>query len=338
MTDTPAPPVTLLGPQRRPTVEKTMHRLGLLGRPVATVTAGWQDREMDDPELDQHLGGATRNLELWQRWQHILDADPQLAEADRRRREMRSEVQDLYLLGVGHAMAALIELYHLPHRTPALVQQAIADADEVLHDLDVRHLGRIAELESGFYERYPPHERPDVARHRAEVAAIVADCEGVVLTGGHVAVLLDLLHLFNVAPLLASRPVVAWSAGAMVLTDRVVLFNDRATHGHAYPEVFGAGLGLVRDVVALPAARQRLLLGDRARMASLARRFAPSWCLPLEPGSRVELDADYRLPATASVIGGEGELVAVGELAYDETVAPGKTAPDETDREAVDGE
>ena len=42
--------VTLLGPQRRPSVE---HVVGDLDqeRPVATVTAGWQEREGEDAEL-----------------------------------------------------------------------------------------------------------------------------------------------------------------------------------------------------------------------------------------------------------------------------------------------
>ncbi|MGH3193273.1 MAG: hypothetical protein ACRDPY_50885 [Streptosporangiaceae bacterium] len=52
--------VILLGPQRRPTVDAAVRLLGaavrLLGAavldgPLATVTAGWQEREADDQEL-----------------------------------------------------------------------------------------------------------------------------------------------------------------------------------------------------------------------------------------------------------------------------------------------
>ena len=45
------------------------------------------------------------------------------------------------------------------------------------------------------------------------------------IAGGHVGVLLRCLKLFGVSPP-AELPVVAWSAGAMALTDRVVLYND----------------------------------------------------------------------------------------------------------------
>ena len=73
---------------------------------------------------------------------------------------------------------------------------------------------------------------------------------------------------------------IAWSAGAMALTDRIVLFHDRAPQGPGHPEVYGSGLSLLRDVVLLPHARARLLLDDTARMAVFARRFAPARCVP----------------------------------------------------------
>lgn len=310
-------PVTLLGPQRRPTLTGVVRRRGLHGRPLATVTAGWQDRESDDAELDEHIGGHGTNLRLWGRWQAVLENDPELAEADRRRRETREEIQDLYLIGVAHARAALAEMEQLPDRDPALVARAVSDAVGVLKELDARHLARVAEIEGTFYEQTRPHERPAVAHHRAEVRELLAQSEGVLIAGGHVAVLLDLLHVFNVAPLLVERPVVAWSAGAMVLTERVVLFNDRSTGAHTDPEVYAQGLGLVRDVVALPGAHRRLILTDPSRVISLVRRFAPSWCVPLDPGARVSFDDNYALPDTTPVLARSGEVATLSTVRGD---------------------
>jgi hypothetical protein len=111
-----------------------------------------------------------------------------------------------------------------------------------------------------------------------------------VVAGGHVGVLADVLHLFNVAAALnGGAPVIAWSAGAMALTDRIVLFHDRAPQGPGQPEVYGSGLSLVRDVVLLPHAKARLLLDDAPRLAVLARRFAPARCVPLEAGNRIDV-------------------------------------------------
>jgi hypothetical protein len=131
-----------------------------------------------------------------------------------------------------------------------------------------------------------------------------------------VGVLTEVLHLFNVAAALRS-PVIAWSAGAMALADRIVLFGDRSAHGPGHPEVYGSGLSVVRDVVLLPHAKARLLLDDTPRMAVFARRFAPARCLPLEAGTRVELSGDGSagLPAGARVLGEDGHVTSLGEAA-----------------------
>ncbi len=150
------------------------------------------------------------------------------------------------------------------------------------------HLRRVNGVRGEFYARFPPHERAVIAGHREEVAAVLRDSSALVVAGGHVGVLADVLHLFNVAAFVGST-VIAWSAGAMALTDRIVLFHDRAPQGPGHPEVYGSGLSLLRDVVLLPHARARLLLDDGPRMAVLASRFAPARCVPLETGTRIEV-------------------------------------------------
>jgi hypothetical protein len=114
-----------------------------------------------------------------------------------------------------------------------------------------------------------------VASHRAAVTETLARVSTLVLTGGHVGVLLHVLRLFAVTP---PADVLAWSAGAMALTDRVVLFTD----GRA--EAYAPGLGLIKDTVLLPHARRRLPVDDPARLGALARRFAPARCVVLDDG------------------------------------------------------
>ena len=176
-----------------------------------------------------------------------------------------------------------------------------------------------------FFERLPPHDRPIIAEHRATVARLISEAAAVVVAGGHVNVLADVLHLFNVAAALnaaardpaggpaAGRPVIAWSAGAMALTDRIVLFHDRAPQGPGHPEVYGTGLSVLRDVVLLPHARARLLLDDKPRMAVFARRFAPARCILLEPGTRLEVEGGgaYPYPAGTQVLAEDGHVTAL---------------------------
>ena len=174
--------------------------------------------------------------------------------------------------------------------------------------------GRVPMEEPEFYQRLEPHARPVIAAHRAEVEGVLREASALVIAGGHVGVLTDVMHLFNVAAFVGST-VIAWSAGAMALTDRIVLFHDRAPQGPGHPEVYGSGLSLLRDVVLLPHARARLLLDDTPRMAVFARRFAPARCVPLEAGTRIDVSsdgtwADGAWPAGIRVLGEDGHVSA----------------------------
>jgi hypothetical protein len=172
-----------------------------------------------------------------------------------------------------------------------------------------------------FFERLRPHDRPVIAGHRAAVADVLSGSAALVIAGGHVGVLADVLHLFNVAaaldqaaghPAAAAAPVIAWSAGAMALTDRIVLFGDRSAHGPGHAEVYGSGLSVLRDVVLLPHARARMLLDDTPRMAAFARRFAPARCIVLEAGTRIETSSDDRTwPSGTRMLGADGHVSAL---------------------------
>jgi cyanophycinase-like exopeptidase len=189
------------------------------------------------------------------------------------------------------------------------------DAIEALRTLDNRHFELIGEVHAEFFDHLRPHERDVVAKHRAEVAALVADCGALAIAGGHVDALAICLHLFNVAPALRGQPVVGWSAGAMVLADRIVLFNDRAPDGRAYAEVYGAGLGLCRNIVPLPHARRRLRLDDPLRIMVFARRFAPSHLVVLEHGARVDCGDGDCCPPGVRVLTTDGRVEVLAEVA-----------------------
>jgi hypothetical protein len=304
--------VILLGPQRRPTLDVVVRSLGLSG-PVATVTAGWQEREPDDAELSRVLGGRDVNLGLYRRWLDVQDRDPDYTAGAGRLDGILTELQDLYLLRLDHALRAVYALQRraASERGDRLRSGAVSEALAAVRELDAAHLRRVNETRLEFFGRLRPHDRPVIAEHRTAVSAVLADAAALVIAGGHVGVLAEVLHLFNVAAALNGAPVIAWSAGAMALTDRIVLFHDRAPQGPGHPEVYGSGLSVVRDVVLLPHARARLLLGDTARMAIFARRFAPARCVLLEAGTRVEAGRDGAWPAGVRVLGEDGHVTAL---------------------------
>ena len=305
--------VILLGPQRRPTVDAVARSLGLAGpeNRVATITAGWQEREPDDTELSTLLGGRAVNLSLYRRWLDVQDRDPQYATAERELAATLAELQDLYLLRLDYALQAV---YAVQRRAgPALGGGTLAEAIAAVRELDAAHLRRVDTVRGEFFQRLPPHDRPVIAGHRAVVQGILGEAGALVIAGGHVGVLAEVLHLFNVAAALqqvagyqgagrqgAGRsPVIAWSAGAMALTDRIVLFGDRSPQGPGHPEVYGSGLSVIRGVVLLPHARARMLLDDTPRMAVFARRFAPARCVLLNGGTRIELDSSGASDSTS---------------------------------------
>jgi len=305
--------VILLGPQRRPTVGSAVRSLfpSFPEGPFATVTAGWQERESDDGELHALLGGRGVGLGLYRRWLDVQERDPEYAAAERAVAGVLAELQDLYLLRLDYALQAV---YALQRRAPGpAVDGAFAEAVAAVRELDASHLLRVNEVRGEFYARLRPHDRPAIAGHRADVAGVLDSAVALIVAGGHVGVLAEVLHLFNVAAALRT-PVIAWSAGAMALADRIVLFGDRSPHGPGHPEVYGSGLSVVRDLVLLPHARARLLLDDTPRMAAFARRFTPARCVLLETGTRAELSGGAVPPGTR-VLGEDGHVTAVGEAA-----------------------
>jgi hypothetical protein len=316
--------VILLGPQRRPTVDSVARSLGVDG-PVATITAGWQEREPDDRELSTLLGGRAVNLALYRRWLDVQDRDPEYLAGERRLAETLAGLQDVYLLRLDYALRAV---YAVQRRwsghagaghadaghAGAGHAGALADAVGAVRELDTAHLRQVNSARGEFFQQLQPHARPVIAEHRAAVERLLGEAPALVVAGGHVGVLADVLHLFNVAAALRS-PVIAWSAGAMALTDRIVLFHDRSPRGPGHPEVYGSGLSLLRDVVLLPHARARLLLDDAPRMAVFARRFAPARCLLLETGTRIDAGTgggrEGPWPPGVRVIAEDGRVTAL---------------------------
>lgn len=296
----------MLGPQRfRPSVRNVVRSLQIDG-PIATITAGWQEREPDDGELDGLLDGRSSNIGLYGRLLDVEERDPDLAAAERGRLAVIAELQSVYVLRLDHALAAVQELV-LRDIPSSIAQTALDDAIEDIRTLDRRHMEHIAEVSAEFYETWDLHDRPAVAEHRAAISSILSQCGMVAIAGGHVGALLSCLHLFNVAPELADKTVVAWSAGAMAMSDRVVLFNDRSPDGRSYAEVYEAGLGLCHGVLPLPHARRRLRLEDPVRVLLLARRFAPDRCVILDDGARVDC-TDDGCPPGAPVLTQDGRV------------------------------
>ncbi len=291
--------LVLLGPQRfRPTLRSAVRSLGVEG-PIAVVTAGWQERESEDSELRDHLHREVVDLRLYHRAESVFEQDSELSAAMHERQQELRELQELYRLRLSYALEAARELMHRPAAGRLMTEQRRA-AIRAVRTLDRWHLRRIRRIHEEFESRWRPATRPAVARHRQQLVTLFERTGALCIAGGHVAVLLGRLRLFDVVGLLGERPVIAWSAGAMAVTDRVVLFHDSPPQGAGNPEVLDAGLALCRQLVALPHARRRLSLDDPIRVALFARRFGPATCVALDEGARLDWDGRVWSPGAGA--------------------------------------
>lgn len=284
--------IWLLGPQyHAPTLGERFHALDLPDGPIAVVTAGWQEREGEDDELDSYLDGRSRDLELYGRADRVFRGDPEFREAHRETQRVLREIEGLYSLRLSYVVECVQRLL-VAEGHPELLEPEQEHAIQQLRELDAWHLQRIVEVRTDFEERWKPMERDVIAKERDAIRGLLADAPAVVITGGHVAVLLNRLRLFGMTELLEGKTVIAWSAGAMVLTDRVVLFHDHPPQGAGNAEVVEEGLGLCPGIVALPDGRKRLDLKVPPRVASFARRFQPDSCIVMGDGDCVSWDGE----------------------------------------------
>jgi hypothetical protein len=299
--------VVLLGPQRQPTVDSVARELPDDG-PIATVTAGWQEREPDDAELDALLGGRSANLKLYGRWLDLFERDPELAQGLVSHVDLLNELRTLHLVQLQTALATLRALRQRNGDRPAAIDAAVADAEDVVRLLDSRHSDRVREVNAEFDDTMHVAERDAVVEHRHQIRSVLESAAALFVAGGHVGALLRLLRLFAV-PECLPETIVAWSAGAMALTERVVLFHDKTPQGPSPAEIYDDGLGILRGLVVLPDARRRLAVDDDTRMAELARRFAPAHCVALDRDDRLDLSPDDSdLPPQARVVAPDGTI------------------------------
>ena len=295
----------LLGPQRFLTTAGTVVRgLGEDG-PVATITAGWEERENDDTELDSVMAGRTRNLHLYARMIEVIERDPAVAAALLTLRDAIDDLSGVYGVRLHHALDAVYATRRRAGR-PDIVDAAYRDGLDTVRRLDAWYLTEVRALYGEAAETGAVDGSGLFQEHQGEVAETLEGCRVLAVAGGHVGMLLRSMQFFRFRPP-AGLPVVAWSSGAMAMTRIVVLFNDFAATGDQ-TEVWDRGAGRVDRVVALPHARRRLHLDDRVRMQVLAGRFSGSTCLLLDDGAKVAVGADGALPAGARVIRADGTV------------------------------
>ena len=135
----------LLGPQRFLTTAGTVVRSLAPEGMVATVTAGWRDREGADEELDEVMSGRSRNLRLYQRLNEALGADPHLASVVLAQRDAMDELAGIYSLRLQRALDSAYAVARRPARED-IAAAAFDDAVREVRDVDAWYLRTVDQL------------------------------------------------------------------------------------------------------------------------------------------------------------------------------------------------
>ena len=298
--------IILLGPQHaEPSVPRIVRELGVTK--CAIVTAGWQERE-GEPGTVADIGVPTVELALHARADEVFAKDKELQTAYKARQTKLKLMQDFYRVRLDHAEKATRAI-GVRSASPELLAEEFGASLELIRGIDRDHLDRCRAVHQQFDTGWA--ERPSIVKHIAELRAVIEETGALVIAGGHVAVLLNRLRLFDVLALAGNRPIIAWSAGAMALTERVVLFHDDPPQGSAISEILDAGLGLVRGIVVLPEPRLRLHLDDASRVGEMAQRYAPARCIAMDHGAKLFIDDGRIVKATAQQLTTGGAVEAM---------------------------
>jgi len=291
----------LLGPQNpAPNIRQAIEAIHTDG-PVVVITAGWRDSEGEIDELRETAGCPLEDLMLYQRAEEVFANEPALHELQRERQDKLTELQKLYRIRLSPTMAAARKLMRT-RAEPELLRLEQRAAITQLRALDTHHLRRIQGIHQAFNQRRALLQVPRALVQREQVHHLVEKAGLVLIAGGHVAVLLNRIRLFGLDRLLVQKHVIAWSAGAMAMSERIVLFHHAAPQGNRDSELLDAGLGIVRRRVLLPHASTRLDWRNHRRMALFSRRFSPAVCCTLDNGSMIHLDKGRLIAAKESSI------------------------------------
>jgi hypothetical protein len=282
-----APIRMLLGPQR-PKSNVSEAVAGLPAGPLAVISAGWQEAEGDLDELQAAVGRPVEDLRLYFRAEEVFQQNEQLVEAYRSRQDQLKEQQRLYRRRLKQLSIAARQTFRAEgdqEMIAAEQRHAIAQ----LRALDRHHVRRTEAIHKRFAADFSIETHAALAAHQEEIRAQLDRSAGVLVTGGNIVVLLNRMRLFDVGALLAGKNIVAWSAGAMVLTDRIVLFHERMPLERRDPEILGAGFGIVPRFVLFPNGADRLREKDRLRIGLTSRRFSPAVCAVLDSGAALTI-------------------------------------------------
>jgi len=300
-------PVVLLGPQGTASeLGEVLAELGVRGK-VALVRAGYQERESEDADTVAALGVPVVNLRLHARSVEVFREDTELTAAYQARQQRLRHIQAFYRVRL-EKIEESSKTISVRYVEPELLEMEEKVSVDQYRHIDADHIERCNVVRSVFDTTWRFVDRSVIARHRDELRTELASCDALVIAGGHVASLLNRLAMFDVLELAENKPIIAWSAGAMVLTERIVLFHDYPPYGSDIAQVLDAGFALAPGLVVLPDPHRRVNFDARGGIQRFARRMAPATCVAMDHGARVVFENGRIVRARGVLLTTSGDI------------------------------
>jgi peptidase E len=275
-------------------VKRALNSIGLPSR-----FEGGYDRAIANLSLLHELRGVARSsprlMEAWQEGRRVaemarsfyLEHNAHLIDLFRRtlaagrREDPALTVPRLAADPIHHGSGRRLVRYTLSQQLRQALATLEANDDHLVNLLD--EIERRAFDAAGL--AYAPAWRE--ARERLERRILSANT--IMLFGGGLDPLLDALRFFRLRDVLAEAlrrgaQIVAMSAGAMVLCERVIIYNDFSQKRRDF-QLYDRGLALVRDLQLFPHCMERIQTDDPDNLAYLARRFRHHACVGLNQRS-----------------------------------------------------
>ncbi len=295
-----APVRLLLGPQRpHINLDRALARSGIADGPIAVVSAAWQEAEGDIDDIRHIVKKPLTDLGIYHKANALFSDDTTLHDAYRLRQERLKEQQRLYRMRLKQLMIAARATLSAEGETKVIAAER-RHAISQLRALDQHHLRQVGKIHSRFDKSCNVDSNPRLAEQVAALEQQLEGFETVLITGGNVVVLMNRLRLFGLHRGLREKNIVAWSAGAMVLSERIVLFHDKLPQGRRDAEIMSEGMSVLPRLVLLPNPTDRLRMRDALRIGLFDRRFSPAICATLDNGSFLLFDGDTLVDSEAA--------------------------------------
>ncbi len=284
-------PIHILGPQQpTPNLPELLTETLPTGA-LSVLSTGWRMDEEELDTLDAVLHRDLLPLPLYRWFDSLQQKIPSVLQTVSKRQGKIKEAKRVYHERLKSQWNLICTLREMPNITEKLREEELEIAVQRLQTLDDSILDQLKAIRAEIPSLRQPWTLPEVAPYHTEIQRRLERSSGLLITGGHVAILRNRMFFFGLQPLLetfleSGKPIYCWSAGAMVLCERIVLYHDDPPDGVGFPEVLDTGLGLLPDLVLFPHAQERLHMDNPVRVKRLVERFGHH-CMALENGAHL---------------------------------------------------